>query len=99
MDMKDIDLLSLFDIDHITSERPTARAVKLGKCWETRDMPQTLKGVRIGIIEELPGYRNPTALALGVAQMGAIAVRVRAKLEGAETVEDLAGYMATGLTR
>jgi hypothetical protein len=29
--------------------------------------------------------------------MGAIAVRVTAKLEGAETVEDLAGYMATGL--
>lgn len=36
---------------------------------------------------------HPTALALGVAQMGAIAVRVTAKLEGAETVEDLAGYM------
>ena len=59
MNMKDIDLLSLSDIDHITSERLTARAVKLGKCWENRDMPQTLKGARIGIIEELPGWRTP----------------------------------------
>lgn len=75
MNMKNIDLLSLSDIDHITLERLAARAVKLGKCWENRDMPQTLKGARIGIIEELPGWRNPTALALGVAQMGATAVR------------------------
>jgi hypothetical protein len=50
VNMKDIDLLSLSDIDHITSERLTARAVKLGKCWENRDMPQTLKGVRNDII-------------------------------------------------
>lgn len=45
------------------------------------------------MIEELPGWRNPTALAIGVAAMGGTCVSVSARLEGAETVEDLAGYM------
>lgn len=93
MNIKNIDLLSISDVDQATLEQIAARAVELGQYWENRDMPQALVGARIGIIEELPGWRNPTALALGVAQMGGTAVKVTARLEGAETVEDLAGYM------
>lgn len=56
-------------------------------------MPQTLQGRRVGMIEELPGWRNPTALSIGVAAMGGTCVPVTAKLEGGETVEDIAGYL------
>ena len=93
MNIKNIDLFSISDVDQATLEQIAARAVELGQYWENRAMPQALAGARIGIIEELPGWRNPTALALGVAQMGGTAVKVTARLEGAETVEDLAGYM------
>ncbi len=56
-------------------------------------MPQSLSGRRVGSIAELPGWRNPTALALGVAAMGGNCVNVTAKLEGSEPLEDLAGYL------
>ncbi|RLJ60132.1 ornithine carbamoyltransferase [Litoreibacter meonggei] len=91
--MKKCDLLSISDIDLPTLERLAVRAIELGTCWQNRDMPRTLAGARIGLIEELPGWRNPTALALGAAAMGGITVPVAARLEGAEAVEDLAGYM------
>ena len=91
--MKQIDLLSISDFDLLFLEQLAARAIELGTCWKNRSMPQTLQGARIGSIEELPGWRNPTALALGVASMGGTNVKIAAKLEGAETVEDLAGYM------
>ncbi|WIY27187.1 hypothetical protein [Parasedimentitalea psychrophila] len=91
--MKQIDLLSLSDLDQPIVEQLAVRAIELGACWISRNMPQTLSGARVGSIAELPGWRNPTALALGVAAMGGINVNVTAKLEGAETIEDLAGYM------
>jgi len=56
-------------------------------------MPQGLHGQRVGLIAELPGWRNPTALSLGIATMGGTCVSVAARLDGAETVEDLASYM------
>ncbi len=42
---------------------------------------------------ELPGWRNSTARDLGVAEMGIVCVRVTAKLEGAEPIEDLASNL------
>jgi len=87
------DLLSLGDLDRTYIEGLAARAIVLEACWKSRAMPQTLSGARVGLIAELPGWRNPTALALGVASMGGTSVDVTAKLEGAETPEDLAAYM------
>ncbi|ASJ73180.1 ornithine carbamoyltransferase [Granulosicoccus antarcticus] len=91
--MKQIDLLSISDLDLPTVEQLAVRAIELSEHWDNRTMPQTLTGTRIGLIAELPGWRNPTALALGVATMGGTCVTVTAKLQGAESVEDLAGYM------
>jgi ornithine carbamoyltransferase len=56
-------------------------------------MPDTLHNRRIGLITDLPGWRNPTALLMGAAEMGAICTPITASLEGAETIEDLAGYL------
>lgn len=91
--MTNFDLLSLESLDTSMVESLAVRAVELERHWRERTMPQALCGRRIGIIAELPGWRNPTALSLGVAAMGGTCVSVTARLEGAETVEDLAGYM------
>ncbi|MEM5545047.1 hypothetical protein WNY61_20190 [Sulfitobacter sp. AS92] len=91
--MKPFDLLSLVEIDAQLIEKLATRACQLQVHWQNRTMPQTLQGRRVGMIEELPGWRNPTALAIGVTAMGGSCVSASAKLEGAETVDDLAGYM------
>ena len=91
--MKQPDLLSLAEIDGQLIERLVTRACQLQVHWHERTMPETLVGRRVGMIEELPGWRNPTAVAIGVAAMSGACIPVSAKLEGAETVEDLAGYM------
>lgn len=88
-----MDLLSISDLDLPTIEQLTVRAIELSKHWRNRTMPRTLTDIRVGLIAELPGWRNPTALALGVAAMGGTCVTVTAKLQGAETIQDLAGYM------
>lgn len=87
------DLLSVTDLDANAHEKLALRAIELAGHWRNRTMPQTLAGARIGSIAELPGWRNPTALALGIEAMGGTCITVPAKLEGAETVEDLAGYL------
>lgn len=87
------DCLAISDFDQQSLEHIVDRALILADCWLKRDMPQTLKGARIGSIAELPGWRNPTALAMGAQVMGGMVVNVTAKLEGAETPEDLAGYL------
>lgn len=88
-----MDFLSISDLDAATLKTLARRAIVLSEDWDARSMPQTLQGARIGLIEELPGWRNPTALALGAQSMGATCVRVQARLEGAEPIGDLAGYM------
>jgi ornithine carbamoyltransferase len=87
------DCLAVSDLDQQSIERIADRALVLADSWRKRDMPQTLKGARVGLIAELPGWRNPTALALGVQAMGGLAVTSTAKLEGAETPDDIAGYL------
>lgn len=87
------DLLSLAELEAHRIESLAERAIALGRHWNARSMPQSLRGMRIGMMCELPGWRNPTALALGVAEMGGACVKVNAGLEGAETVEDLALYL------
>ena len=87
------DLLSISTLDANAAEAIASRAVELARRWNEGSMPQSLAGLRVALIEELPGWRNPCALALGAAAMGAMCVRVDAKLEGQETVGDLAGYL------
>ena len=87
------DLLSIADVDAAALEELAVRAQDLAAHWRARTMPQTLADARVGSIAELPGWRNPTALALGAQAMGATCVSVTAGLEGSESVEDLAGYL------
>ncbi|XHC14003.1 hypothetical protein ABWH98_16845 [Labrenzia sp. ac12] len=87
------DLLTISDLGTADFEAIASRAVELGRCWRERSMPQTLAKTRVGLIEELPGWRNPSALSLGAAAMGATCVSINAKLEGSEAAEDLAGYL------
>lgn len=91
--MSRLDLLSLSDFGKKNAEQNAARALELDQLWRARSMPQTLKGARVGLIAELPGWRNPSACALGVAEMGGTCITVPAGFEGSETVEDLAGYL------
>jgi ornithine carbamoyltransferase len=90
--MTHIDFLAISDLSVPIVEQLAERAVVLEGHWQNRDMPQTLSGIQVGMIEELPGWDNPTAIALGVAAMGVICARVTAKLEGEEPIEHLAGY-------
>lgn len=87
------DLLSVSDLMSRDIEKLAERAIQLKNDWVGRRTPQLLAGARVGLIAELPGWRNPTALSLGVAEMGGTCVAVTAGLEGAEELQDLAGYM------
>ena len=80
-------------LDAEALEALARRAIALSEMWAARAMPRSLEGRRIGVISELPGWRNPAALALGAAEMGAACVPVAVSLEGGEAVEDLAGYL------
>lgn len=91
--MSSFDLLTLTEFGAQNAERIAERSLELGRLWRARTMPQALQGARVGLIAELPGWRNPSACSLGVAEMGGTCVTVPAGLEGAEAVEDLAGYL------
>ena len=69
------------------------RAKQLANHWSGNTMPQTLDGKRIGLIVDDTGWRNTTAFELGVKAMGGIVVQPPIKLDGRETIEDLAGYL------
>ena len=81
------------DSDARTIESLADRAIELAAHRERRTLPQTLSGAAIALIEELPGWRNPSAIRLGGAEMGAQVVTVNAKLEGGEDLRDLAAYL------
>ncbi len=87
------DFLALDDCSAEALEALARRAIALSEMWAGRAMPRSLEGRRIGIITDLPGWRNPCALALGAAEMGANSVPVAVSLEGGEALEDLAGYL------
>lgn len=87
------DLLALSDLAHQDIEAILDRALLLRHDWEAKRMPRSLEGARLGLIAELPGWRNPAAFALGASEMGGTCVTVTTGLEGSETIEDLAGYM------
>jgi ornithine carbamoyltransferase len=70
------------------------RACDLAKHWADRTMPQTLSGKRIALIVDDTGWRNTTAIELGVKAMGGICVEAPVKFGGGETVADLGGYLS-----
>lgn len=86
-------LLRVDDLNRAEVEAVLERSLQIARDWDVRSMPQALRGRRIGLIAELPGWRNPTALKLGAAEMGAVCVDTGATLEGGEAVADLAGYL------
>ncbi|WP_270732037.1 ornithine carbamoyltransferase [Shimia sp. Alg240-R146] len=86
-------LLRVDDLARAGVEAVLDRSLQMARDWDARRMPAALKGRRIGLIAELPGWRNPTALKFGAAEMGAVCVDTGATLEGGEAVEDLAGYL------
>ncbi|MDO8410767.1 MAG: hypothetical protein Q7S93_12000 [Phenylobacterium sp.] len=69
------------------------RAVELASCWQLRQMPQTLRGVRVALIVDDGGWRNTTAFELGAKAMGGVCVGAPITLQGNEAVRDLAGYL------
>lgn len=86
-------LIRIDTMDLSTIENIALRAIELSYCWQKRNMPETLRGARVGLIEELPGWRNPAAISLGGASMGAHVTHLNARLEGHESVEDLASFL------
>ncbi len=70
------------------------RACDLAGHWADRTIPQTLSGKRVGLIVDDSGWRNTTAIALGVQAMGGICVEAPVTFSGAEAVADLGGYLS-----
>jgi ornithine carbamoyltransferase len=71
----------------------TKRAGVLANAWLDRQMPQSLKGMRIALIVDDGGWRNTTAFDLGIQAMGGTCVQVPISFNTRETTEDLAGYL------
>lgn len=72
------------------------RACELAKHWENRTRPQTLSGKRIALIVDDAGWRNTTAVELGVNSMGGICIEVPVKFDGREAISDLGSYLSNG---
>ncbi|GAB5469972.1 MAG: ornithine carbamoyltransferase [Rhodospirillales bacterium] len=86
------DLLRLDDLTATQIQTILERAVELAGYWSARTMPQSLAGKRIGLLVEESGWRNTTALSLGVQAMRGICQTVSASLSGKEAIADLARY-------
>ncbi|ANK91534.1 MULTISPECIES: ornithine carbamoyltransferase [unclassified Rhizobium] len=69
------------------------RSAQLAKRWNSRTMPQSLSGKRIGIIVDDTGWRNTTAFDLGVKAMGGISAEPPISFNIRESTTDLAGYL------
>ncbi len=87
------DLLALDDLDEPTIMALLADAVALAGAWRERDLTPSLSGRRLALIRDDSGWRNPTALALGAAELGATVVEAPVTLSGRESIGDLAGYL------
>lgn len=87
-------LLRLTDLSGPRIEALLARALVLAERWEARDMPRTLEGLRLGLIVEERGWRNPVAMALGARAMGALVETLPAGMTASDPPEDLGPYLA-----
>ncbi len=63
--------------------------------WNARNSPPALKGKRIALIWDAPGFRNRVAFELGIAELGGVSVEVPGRLDERERLEDVARYLDT----
>lgn len=87
-------LLRLTDLPRVRLEALLDRALALSRRWEARDMPRSLDGVRLGLIVEERGWRNPVAMALGARAMGALVETLPAGMTQSDPPSDLGPYLA-----
>ena len=87
------DFLTFGDLNGDEAVAILARAAELAAAWSERRMPATLAGKRLALVVNDGGWRNTTAFHLGVSAMGGICVPAPLRLDGAETVPDLAAYL------
>lgn len=87
------DLIRLDSFEKKDIETILQRALELDVFWAKRKMPQTLAGKSIGLITEDTGWRNPSAIQIGVQSMGAVFAEIPASLSGKESLADLAAYL------
>lgn len=87
------DLLALDDLSPDLLLSLAQRAEVLAQAWTDRQMPQSLSGKRIGLIVDDSGWRNTSALDLGIQVMGGHCVKLPISFAGGETLEDLSAYL------
>jgi ornithine carbamoyltransferase len=87
------DFLSLDQLVEDQVLELTDRALQLSRCWSAGKMPQRLCGKKVGLIVDDSGWRNTTAIDLGVQTMGGTCVHIPVSLGGNEGVLDLAKYL------
>ncbi|MBO0346441.1 hypothetical protein J0X15_14500 [Roseibium sp. CAU 1637] len=87
----------LLSLDRLTSDellQLADRAKTLSDLWAENRSPQSLTSKKVALIEDDSGWRNPSALDLGVHALGGLCTRVPVSLMGGEATEDLAAYLA-----
>jgi ornithine carbamoyltransferase len=91
--MRCCDLISLDQLTEHQIIELTDRALQLSRQWSAGKMPQALSEKRVGLIVEDSGWRNTTAIDLGVRTMGGTCVHIPVSLNGNEAICDLAKYL------
>ncbi|MCT8159101.1 ornithine carbamoyltransferase [Pseudoruegeria sp. SHC-113] len=87
-------LLRITDLKPRQIDYVLQRAITLGRDFAAGGMAPVLAGRRVALINGDRGWRNPVAMELGLAAMGAHCVQVPVGLAGAESPRDLARYLA-----
>ncbi len=90
--MNDRSLLTLQSLSATEINAIAERAIEMARDFEARQLAPSLQGKRIGLIVEERGWRNTTALDLGMQVLGAHCTHITASLSGAEAIVDLARY-------
>src|SRR5919106_2943327 len=91
--MRSRDFISLDQLSESQIIGLTHRALRLSRCWSDGKMPQTLLGKKVGLIADDGGWRNTTAVDLGVQTMGGTCVHIPVSPSGRELISDLARYL------
>lgn len=90
--MNDRSLLTLQSLSVAEINAMADRAIDMACDFEAGRLQPSLQGKRIGLIVEERGWRNTTALDLGMQLLGAHCTHITASLSGAEAIVDLARY-------
>jgi ornithine carbamoyltransferase len=88
-----MDLLRLNDLTSPNLHQLIDRAVEMEREFRAGTLRPTLAGKRIALIVDDGGWRNTTALDLGMRLLDATCVHVPATLGGKEAIGDLANYL------